>query len=346
MGKASPPPAPDYEAAARETAAGNLEAARYATQANRPDQITPYGSSTWEQAPATRTFNQQRYDEAVKAYNAQQAAASAGSSYGHGGTTGGEGGSIYAHSPLLQQMNGVTPGTAYRGSAPDRNADEFWDSTPSDKWTQRITLDPRAQQVLDKQMDMSNRYADLATMGLDKAWETLSDPYLDMSGIPERAINPGMTAQQAIMARLQPEFDRQEEALRTRLANQGVTMGSEAFSNDYRNFSQKRNDAELQAALLGINVDDANRKSAIAEQAYLQDRPLSLVNALRSGMQVQQPNFPGFAQQQTTSGPNLLGAADMQYSAGIDAANAENAGLGSIVGGLFSLGGSALFRGK
>jgi hypothetical protein len=45
MGKsASAPPPPDYSAAARETAAGNLDAARAATAANRVNQVTPYGS--------------------------------------------------------------------------------------------------------------------------------------------------------------------------------------------------------------------------------------------------------------------------------------------------------------
>lgn len=45
MGKsASAPPAPDYSGAAKETAAGNLDAARAATAANRVNQYTPYGS--------------------------------------------------------------------------------------------------------------------------------------------------------------------------------------------------------------------------------------------------------------------------------------------------------------
>ena len=45
MGKsASAPPPPDYTGAARETAAGNLEAARANIAANRVNQYTPYGS--------------------------------------------------------------------------------------------------------------------------------------------------------------------------------------------------------------------------------------------------------------------------------------------------------------
>ena len=45
MGKqASAPPPPDYASAAKETAAGNLDAARAATAANRVNQVTPYGN--------------------------------------------------------------------------------------------------------------------------------------------------------------------------------------------------------------------------------------------------------------------------------------------------------------
>ncbi len=47
----SPPPAPDYTGAAEATAEGNIEAQRSATQANRPDEYTPYGSRIWEQDP-------------------------------------------------------------------------------------------------------------------------------------------------------------------------------------------------------------------------------------------------------------------------------------------------------
>jgi hypothetical protein len=49
MGKsASAPPPPDYTGAARETAAGNLEAARANIAANRVNQYTPYGSLEYE----------------------------------------------------------------------------------------------------------------------------------------------------------------------------------------------------------------------------------------------------------------------------------------------------------
>ena len=49
MGKSvSAPPPPDYIGAARETASGNIDAARQATAANRVNQITPYGSLRYD----------------------------------------------------------------------------------------------------------------------------------------------------------------------------------------------------------------------------------------------------------------------------------------------------------
>ena len=51
MGKsASAPPPPDYAGAAKETAAGNLDAARANIAANRVNQYTPYGSLEYKQS--------------------------------------------------------------------------------------------------------------------------------------------------------------------------------------------------------------------------------------------------------------------------------------------------------
>jgi hypothetical protein len=56
MGKSSsPPPAPDYAGAATATAQGNLEATRAATEANRINQYTPYGSLTYSRDPNAAT---------------------------------------------------------------------------------------------------------------------------------------------------------------------------------------------------------------------------------------------------------------------------------------------------
>ena len=50
MGKSSAPAAPDYTAQAKATSQGNLELAKYATQANRINQFNPYGSLTYSKS--------------------------------------------------------------------------------------------------------------------------------------------------------------------------------------------------------------------------------------------------------------------------------------------------------
>lgn len=53
-GKGSAPPPPNYTAAAEATAAGNLDAARTATAANRVNQYTPYGSLEYSINPESQ----------------------------------------------------------------------------------------------------------------------------------------------------------------------------------------------------------------------------------------------------------------------------------------------------
>lgn len=262
MGKSSAPPPPDYAGAAAQTAAGNLESAKYATEANRINQYSPYGSLTY-----TRPEN---------------------------------------------SASGV--------------------------WEQYTQLAPEAQRALDSQLALNTKYGETANIGFDRARELFENPQLDTSALPDRAINVGQTAQEAILSRLNPQLQQQDEQLRARLANQGIGLGSTSYQREMALQGQRANDLQMQAALQGINLDQANRSAALQEQAYLQDRPLNLINALRSGNQVTAPQFAQFAQQATTAGPDMLGAAQAQYGAQLDQYNAQQAS--SPLGGLFSLGGA------
>lgn len=314
----SPPPAPDYGAAAEATAKGNLEAARFATKANRINQFTPYGSLTYSQTPV-QMFDEDAYNKALEAYQ-------------RSGTPTSQTQTVY--DPISTTYNTQTvnvPGSPV-GNAPRR--EDFMVNDPDAGWTQNVNLTPEAQATLDQTLALNRKYGETANVGFDRVREMFENPALDTSGIPQRALNVGQTAQEAILSRLNPQFSQQEEQLRQRLANQGITLGSEAYTNEMRQQQQARTDRELQAALQGINLDMLNRQGALQEQAYLQDRPLNLINALRSGAQVQNPQFTAVPQQATTAGPNYSQAAQQQYGAALDQYNAE----GSPLGGLFSLG--------
>lgn len=267
-GKSDPPPAPDYAAAAKETAQGNKESAQFTTKANRINQYTPYGSLTYDYKP--------EYDD-------------------KGEETGGG-------------------------------------------WSQKMDLAPEAQSALDEQLALNRKYGEVANIGFDKARNLFENPELDMSQLPDRAIGVGQTAQDAIMSRLNPQLAQQEEALRTRMANQGITLGSDAYGKEMTAQGQRANDLQMQAALQVINLDQANRSAALQEQAYVQDRPLNLINALRSGNQVSAPQFQQFAQQANVAGPDMLNAANMQYQAKMDAYNADQAATSGMMSGLLGVG--------
>lgn len=62
MGKSSAPPAPDYAAAATAQGEANRETAQFNAGANRVNQITPQGSSTWSIRPGADLNNPQPGD--------------------------------------------------------------------------------------------------------------------------------------------------------------------------------------------------------------------------------------------------------------------------------------------
>jgi hypothetical protein len=69
MGKKAPA-APDYTSAAEATAQTNQWATQYQTSANRPDMVTPWGTSTWDEQ---KSFDQGSYDKAMADWNSKDA---------------------------------------------------------------------------------------------------------------------------------------------------------------------------------------------------------------------------------------------------------------------------------
>lgn len=213
------------------------------------------------------------------------------------------------------------------------------DGADPDVWSSKQTLSPEQQQMLDKNNKLSNGLLDTAQLGLGGVNDMLSKGF-DFNALPASQVNAGQTAQDAIMARLNPQFATDEDALRTRLMNSGVRAGTQAWDNEYKNFDQRKNDAYSQAALQGIDVGNKARTQALQEQEFGRTEGLNMLNALRTGNQVQQPNFINTPQQATTAGADLLGAANSQYQNQVSANNAKNASGAGLLGGLASTAGT------
>lgn len=87
------------------------------------------------------------------------------------------------------------------------------------------------------------------------AQDYLASKNLDLSNIAKMPINSGTTAQQAIMARLDPQIAKNRVSTETQLINQGLRPGSEAYNNAINLLGQQENDQRTQAVLQGLGLD-------------------------------------------------------------------------------------------
>jgi hypothetical protein len=265
----SAPAAPDYSGAAQATAAGNIEAARVATAANRVNQVTPYGNLNY----------------------------------------------------------------AVTGSDPYGNP----------TYTATQTLSPAQQQLLDYQNQASLGLGRLAGQGFGYVENMLQTPF-DTSKLPSTGFNPSQSYQDAYMQRLAPQLQQGREQLQQRLANQGIDIGSEAYYRAMQSQAQRENDLLLGATTQGFGVGQQARQSALQEQAYLRNEPLNTLSAVRTGAQVQGPQFVNSFNQATTQGADLLGASQMGYNAQMGDFNAKQAAQANLNQGLYSLAGAGIAK--
>lgn len=332
-GKGSAPDTPDYTAAAQATAQGNADAARIAAKANRVSQYTPYGNLIYTQGTGAPQFNQSAYDQALKAYQTQVSQAAQPRQ--------GDTSPIYPWLGNSQGNSGGTSGGTSGAALTAPNINDFYTTGDQDRWTATQTLSPAEQAKLDKNNALALGLLDTAQLGLGGVNEQLSKGF-NWDLLPKQQINAGQTAQDAIMSRLNPKYAQDEETLRTRLTNQGVRAGSQAWDREFNNFNQGKNDALQQAALNGISVGNDARSRAIQEQEFGRTEGLNMVNALRTGNQVQNPNFVNTPQQATTQGADLLGAQMQGYQGQLNSYNAKQAANNGFLGGLATIGGGIL----
>ena len=272
MGKSAPsaPPPPDYAGAARETASGNLDAARANIAANRVNQYTPQGS------------------------------------------------------------------LEYTMAGEDKYGNPMWSATQ--------TLSPDQQRLFDIQNKLSIGTGELGEQGLGYVRNMISQPF-DTSKLPSTGFNPSQSYQDAYMQRLAPQLQQNRDRLQQQLANQGIDIGSEAYNRAMMQQAQKENDLLLGATTQGFDVGNRARAAAFGELAYQRNEPLNTLNAVRSGAQLSSPQYVNPASQAVTAGPDLLGAAQAQGNAAMNAYNAQVATQNANTQGLYSLGGTALMAG-
>lgn len=307
-GKSSPPPAPDYAAAAKETAAGNREAAVLNQMANMVNQKTPYGTVSYTPMGLT--------PEQLQTY----------------------------------QTTGQLP----------RN--EKGELMPF-QWQQEMKLSPEQQAAYERDVQMNAALQGVGQQGVGYVQQALNKP-LSTEGM-QALQTPGQIQQQAAdaayqnaMRYVEPRLQRQQAALETQLANQGISRDSEAWNNAMQDAQAERENiygqAQNQAYLQGLQGAGqmysqglGTRQQQLSEAQLLQQNPINMLNAVRTGAQMQTAAMPQVGtsspgQMGMFAGPDLLGAttAQGQYAQGMY--NAQQAAKAATMGGLMSAAGTGI----
>ena len=331
FGNNKPPDPPDYAGAAQQTAAGDLEIAKYQTLANRPDEYGPEGSRTWSQQPdqqvpgatkwvARTTLN----PEAQKTFDAQQRMDQGLAGLGEQG---------------INQMQGIfnTP-FSIEGQAPTyQGAQGGMPQFQGPKGSMPKYGEHR-QNVMDAMMSRVN-----TDIGRDRG---TTNSGLIAAGIPvgSEAYNREMEQ----LDRKQTDARQQAEIAAEGMAGMGYSsalagrgMESAEGLNQFNTGMQGRTMAN-QEGMADFTTGLDTRRQGIQEALLNRQTPINEMSAFRTGSQVNMPQFQPYGQKQFTGGPNYSQAATQQGAYDMSGYNANTAQDNAMLQGLFSLGSAGI----
>ncbi|WP_417790637.1 hypothetical protein [Terasakiella pusilla] len=255
-------------------------------------------------------------------------------------------------------------------------------SNQGDKWTQTQTLNPSQQNQFDSTnaigesvLGQAQQYAGSLpnqSFSYDGAPEYQSS--LDRSGLADVPSDIGayqdqatQTAYDRTMGMLNPQFDKQNEAMIQQLANQGIMQGSDAYTSAVDDFNRNKNNAMLSAsqdaimtgdALAGsmfnrgltsrqqglserttdLNLNNAARSNYANENLTTRNQNLNELAALLQGSPaLQMPGGSGGAMVNAQA-PDVMGAYNTANNNALMQYQASQANQGAMLGGLSNLG--------
>jgi len=328
MGKSAK--APDYEAAAQATGESSKEVTNMQTWANRPNQNTPWGTTSWETSsqidpstgkPMTQwTQNTELTPEAQKALEDQFA------------VQGGRSDIARDLLPRAQQEFGQQMDWSKYG--------DFQQGPQAGRLEGSLGADAT-------QVNPSQRYYDEAGDALMSQFDQRMAPKFQRdtaaleTQLRNRGFNPGDKGyDQALEDMRTSQNDAYSNAAfqASQLAGQegarmyGMDMGSRQQQMDELGFGNETKGAQFGLDTAATNQANTLRQNQLAEEMQRRGFSLNEINALISGQQVAMPNMPGFSQAGRAAGVDYTGAARDQYTAAQNSADAKNAFANSLMG--------------
>lgn len=198
-----------------------------------------------------------------------------------------------------------------------------------------LQLTPELQSIFDKQLQVSG-------ITLDEALRRQGElSNLGELPSPDRGKYESLLFQRS-RGLLDPVFQEQERAMRDRLANQGLPTTSEAYGYDQGQFFDERNQAYERAALEATLGAGDYMSQEINNAAALRSIPFNEIAALLGIQQVQPPQLSSFY---APRGSDFLGAQALNSQVQQQNYQQQMGAFNNLMGGLFSLGGSAIGAG-
>lgn len=197
------------------------------------------------------------------------------------------------------------------------------------QYNQYTTLSPQQQAIKNE--------SDAAELNLGKTANQQSAFLKDYLGQPVDLSNEAVD--KYINDHYTDDFNKQQNqqqtALQTNLSNQGVKLGSAAYTNAMNDFSTARASAY-------DNLYGNQRSNAVATILAQRNQPLNEISALLGGSQVQTPTFGAGTNQGSIPTTDYAGLVQQDYQNRLGVYNQQQAQKQSLLGGLFGLGGSLL----
>ncbi len=198
------------------------------------------------------------------------------------------------------------------------------------------TLSPAMQALLEGQQGAQQSLIPAAQGLAGQAAGNYSKP-MDLSSIGQ-VENQSFQNQ---MGLLQPQIDRNTEMANSRLINQGLQPGTEAYQNAMRDVNTGNNNLMLGASQQAINTMPQTYN--LANSIY--NQPATSLQTMLGDINPQSPTFGNNPQQQVAGAAPLAQAAQAQGQYGLNAYNAQVGQQNSQMNGLFGLGSAGINSG-
>jgi hypothetical protein len=240
-------------------------------------------------------------------------------------------------------------------------------------FTRQTTLNDAQKGIFNANQSATANTASAANLA-SKNLGSMFSKSIDLSGAPAPEVPTLQTSyetdfsadrqkvEDALMARLNPQLDRDRQARETDLSNRGIAIGSDAYTRAMSDFGQNTNDARIaailnagqeQSRLAGLSRDAATfgntaktgqyglaageRARQMDEQTGLRNQQLSETQQLMASGQASMPSFTGSGNMGQIGQTDVAGLISNYDQQRLNAYNQKQSNIGGMLGGLAGL---------